>query len=214
MAETIAKNKRIERKEELRKRILEAAKDLFLKQGYDSVSIRKIADKLAISPTTIYLYYKEKGDVIYALHQEGFKSLAVQFEALRTVEEPFERLKAMGRNYIKFALENPDFYELMFIMKGPIEFVDRHSACEWEEGEAAFGALLNTVADCKRNGYFRGIELNQMALFVWSTIHGICSLKLQGHLDHVVKAHLSEEEKPFGLDETFETLVTIIKGVK
>ena len=217
MGETVVKNKHLERrerKEELRKKILDVAKDLFLKHGYDSVSIRKIADKLTISPTTIYLYYKDKGDVIYALHQEGFKSLTAQFEVLSNVEEPFERLKAMGRSYIKFALENPDFYELMFIMKGPIEFVERNCANEWEEGGQAFGALLSTVAECKNKGYFGEIELHTMALHIWSAIHGICSLKLQGHLDHVVKAHLLGEQNTFVLESALETLVTIVKGIK
>jgi len=217
MEEAVVKNKRLERterKEEVRKRILEVAKDLFLKHGYDSVSIRKIADKIAISPTTIYLYYKDKGDVIYALHQEGFKSLAIQFEVLRSVEEPFERLKAMGKSYIKFALENPDFYELMFIMKGPIEFVERNCASEWEEGKAAFEALLNTVADCQHKGYLGAIAQHAMALYIWSTIHGICSLKLQGHLDHVVKTHLPEEKNAFAMEEAFETLTAILKGIK
>jgi AcrR family transcriptional regulator len=214
MEETKIKSKRLERKEETRRRILEVAKELFLKHGYDEVSIRKIADKLAISPTTIYLYYKDKGDVIYALHQEGFKSLAVQFDVLRNVDEPFERLKAMGRIYIKFALENPDFYELMFIMKEPIDFVNRSCASEWEEGGAAFGALVNTVADCQNKGYFNGIELHAMALYIWATIHGICSLKLQGHLDHVVKEHLPNQENTFALEAAFNTLVSVIKGIK
>jgi AcrR family transcriptional regulator len=214
MEETKVKNKRLERKEETRKRILEVAKELFLKHGYDEVSIRKIADKLAISPTTIYLYYKDKGDVIYALHQDGFKSLAMQFDVLRNVDEPFERLKAMGRIYIKFALENPDFYELMFIMKEPIDFVNRSCASEWEEGGAAFGALVSTVTDCQSKGYFSGIEVHAMALYIWSTIHGICSLKLQGHLDHVVKAHLPDGDNSYALDAAFNTLISVIKGIK
>ncbi len=214
MMETTTKSKRVERKEEIRKKILDVAKDLFLKHGYESVSIRKIADKVGISPTTIYLYYQDKSDVIYALHQEGFKALAIQFAALKNVEDPFERLKAMGRNYIDFSLRNPDFYQLMFMIKDPIEFVERNCASEWEEGEEAFGAMLATVADCKEHGYFGKLDLHSIALHIWFVVHGICSLKLQGHLDHVVKSHIQEGKDAYALDDAFETLITIMKGIK
>lgn len=113
-----AKKKR-KHKGDLRDEILSAAKKLFLAHGYLNTSMRKIAAKVGISPTTIYLYYRDKADVIHALHQEGFKILAEQFKILENVEHPFERLKAMGRCYINFALGNRDFYELMFIMQEP-----------------------------------------------------------------------------------------------
>ncbi|RWU04463.1 TetR/AcrR family transcriptional regulator [Pedobacter chitinilyticus] len=214
MSETNTKSKRLKHKEDLRRKILEVAKELFLKHGYDSISIRKIADKIGISPTTIYLYYQDKSDVIYALHQEGFKMLATQFAVLRNVEEPFERLKAMGKSYIEFAMENRDFYELMFIMREPIEFVNKNYACEWEEGGAAFEALLVTVADCKAKGYFKQADLHAMSLYVWATIHGICSLKLQGHLDHVVNAHFPEKEQQLSLEKAFDTLVLNLKSIQ
>ena len=114
------KERKEKHKEELKLKILDSAKSLFLKQGYEATSLRKIAEQVEISPTTIYLYYKDKSDIIYALHQEGFKLLGAQFLVLQQVEDPFERLKAMGRIYMSFALENPDFYELMFIMKEPL----------------------------------------------------------------------------------------------
>ena len=201
-------------KEDVRQKILDVAKDLFLKHGYDSTSIRKIAEQMEFSPTTIYLYYKDKGDIMYALHQEGFKMLSSQFLVIQSVEDPFERLKAMGRIYMKFALENPDFYELMFIMKEPIEFVNKHCASEWEEGEFAFNALLNTVMDCKKVGYFKQMDTNSMALNVWATMHGLCTLKLQGHLDHIASVHLTVPETSTVLEESFDCFVLILKSLK
>lgn len=201
-------------KEGVRQKILDVAKDLFLKHGYESTSIRKIAQQMEFSPTTIYLYYKDKGDIMYALHQEGFKMLSSQFLVIQSVEDPFERLKAMGRIYMKFALENPDFYELMFIMKEPIEFVNKHCASEWEEGEFAFNALLNTVMHCKEVGYFKQMDTNIMALNVWATMHGLCTLKLQGHLDHIASVHLTIPETSTVLEESFDCFVLILKSLK
>ena len=86
--------KKIKQKEDLRTVILEAAKKLFVQEGYEATSIRKIAKEIGFSPTTIYLYYKDKSDIVYALHQVGFGMLKDQFLPLMAVEDPFERLKA------------------------------------------------------------------------------------------------------------------------
>ena len=207
-----------ERKEKqkgyLKQRILEVAKDLFLKNGYDATSIRKIAEQIGYSPTTIYLYYKEKSDIIYALHQEGFKILGSQFRVLQLVSNPFERLKAMGKVYMKFALENPDFYELMFILAEPISFVNKHCNVEWEEGKAAFSALLDTVSECKQMGYFKDVDLHSITLVIWSTMHGLCSLNLRGHLDHVANVHLAVPEDSAVLDKAFNCLVVVLDSMK
>lgn len=209
------KERKEKHKEDLRLRILDAAKELFLKDGYDATSIRKIAEKIEFSPTTIYLYYKDKADIMYALHQEGFKLLASQFAVLQHVHEPFERLKAMGRVYMSFAIENPDFYELMFIMKEPIEFVKAHcQGEEWEEGMQAFTALIMTVDHCKAAGYFTKFDTTTFALNVWSLMHGLCSLKLQGHLDHMAVTKTPLLEEGDWLEKTFEGFIAMLNSLK
>jgi AcrR family transcriptional regulator len=209
------KERKEKHKEDLRLRILDAAKELFLKDGYDATSIRKIAEKIEFSPTTIYLYYKDKADIMYALHQEGFEMLAGQFLVLQHVHEPFERLKAMGRVYMSFALNNPDFYELMFIMKEPMEFVKRHCHDEeWEEGEQAFSALISTVEHCKAAGYFVRFDTTTFALNIWSLMHGLCGLKLQGHLDHVASVKIPLPEGVDLMEQTFDGFVNMLEALK
>ncbi len=200
--------------ESVRLRILEAAKDLFLKHGFEATSIRKIAAEINLSPTTIYLYYKDKGDIAYTLHKEGFKLLGQQFVVLQHVSSGFERLKAMGKVYLNFAMQNTDFYQLMFIMKEPMDFIADKATCEWEEGELAFGALQQTVLDCKSEGYFKGLNENNVALNVWALVHGLCSLKLQGHLDHVAGAHLHVAQDSDLLEEALETFVMMLDKMK
>ena len=209
------KERKEKHKEDLRLRILDAAKELFLKDGYDATSIRKIAEKIEFSPTTIYLYYKDKADIMYALHQEGFKLLTSQFVVLQHVSEPFERLKAMGRVYMSFALNNPDFYELMFIMKEPIEFVKAHCHDEeWEEGEQAFTSLIMTVENCKTAGYFINFDTITFALNIWSLMHGLCALKLQGHLDHMASTKIPQPEGLDIMEQTFGGFVAILNALK
>ncbi|MCJ0742627.1 TetR/AcrR family transcriptional regulator [Pedobacter montanisoli] len=208
------KEKNEQQREGIRQMILKEAKNLFLKDGYEATSMRKIAQGAGISPTTIYLYYKDKSDMAYALHKEGFKILGKQFMVLQSVENAFERLKAMGKIYLRFALENPDFYEIMFIMKEPIEFLSKQDTCEWEEGEQAFNSLLNTVADCKKEGFFKEMDERIVALNIWALVHGLCSLKLQGHLDHVAAAHLGEDMQRDVLDDAYNGLILMISSLR
>lgn len=174
--------------EDLGKEILQAAKRLFLEQGYAKTSMRRIAADVGVSATSIYLYYKDKADIMHALHQEGFKILNREFKTLQLVEHPFERLKAMGRGYINFALENRGFYEIMFIMKEPLKHLEGEGDLDpgWEEGQSAFQALQNVISDCQEYGYFKGYNRDELALILWGNMHGLCALKNNGHLDLLV----------------------------
>lgn len=204
------KERKLKHKEDLKQSILDAAKKLFIKEGYEATSIRKIAAEIEFSPTTIYLYYKDKAAISHALHQEGFKLLASQFSILAHIDHPFERLKAMGRVYMQFALENNDFYELMFNREEPLDCVDEH----WEEGEQAFRILLMVVQACQQQGYFTAFNAESFAMFIWSTMHGLCTLKIKGHLDHVVKRKMIMQDVDDAFTHTFETFVATLEKLK
>lgn len=173
---TIATRKE-RQKEELKTKILEAAKALFIEKGFEQTSIRNIAEKIEYSPTTIYLYFKDKDDMFYALHQEGFMLLNQYFRPLAHVKDPFERLKAIARAYVSFALENPEFYNLMFILNSPLKAAMKDSG-DWPEGERAFEFLVNTIKECEAAGYFEGFEPEVFAFTTWSMVHGICSINI------------------------------------
>jgi AcrR family transcriptional regulator len=165
-------------KEELKVKILEAAKELFMLKGFEDTSIRNIAEKIEYSPTTIYLYFKNKDDIFYALHMEGFTLLNQYFRPLGHVEDPFERLKAINKAYINFAMENGEFYDLMFIIRSPMNSLSKDDA-SWVEGNRAFDFLLNTVNQCISKGYFKGMNPEVLAFTVWSMVHGIVSLEIR-----------------------------------
>lgn len=168
-------------KEELKAKILQTAKALFMERGYEETSIRNIAERIEYSPTTIYLYFKDKDDIFYALHREGFVLLNQYFRALGHVEDPFERLKAISKAYVTFALENGEFYDLMFIIRSPMNALEKEKKEEldWEEGDRAFGFLVNTIEECIAKGYFKGMNAEVLAFTTWSMVHGICSLEIR-----------------------------------
>ncbi len=158
----------------MRRLILDAAKKIFLEKGYEQASIRNIAEEIEYSPGTIYLYFKEKDEIFHEIHEEGFRKLLEYMSPLQFVADPFERLKAMGRVYIDFAMNNKDFYDLMFIMQAPMNFEEKPGC--WEMGENALNGLKNVLRDCQAAGRFVGKDVEFLSFMIWSAMHGMSAL--------------------------------------
>lgn len=202
-------------KENLKQSILDAAKKILVREGYFATSIRKIAAEIEFSPTTIYLYYKDKNDIVYALHKEGFELLRSRIEVLQHVENPLERLKALGKVYIRFSIEQPEFYSLMFIMKEPLDFVKNECPTnEWPEGARVLDFLVITIQECQAHGYFPGIPVQLMAIQAWTAVHGLSSLNATGHLAHILESHWNDKEIDDVLDKCFSIYVEFLEKYK
>lgn len=201
-------------KEDLKKEILAAAQQLYTERGLEATSIRNIAEKIEYSPATIYLYYKDKNDIVYALHQEGFKFLAAHFqEAIKDITDPFLRLKTIGLAYVQFAMQHEDIYKLLFIMKEPLLHVENSKDVEWDEGDNAFDLLISVVMQCQEAGYFKGMDVKNLAFIIWSTVHGLCALRVSGHM-----AHICLKKSDLGLDEqtdaAFQGFISMLEKLK
>lgn len=176
-------NERKEReKTDLRASILTAAREVFLEKGFDQTSIRSIAQRIEYSPTTIYLYFKDKDSILYALHTEGFNLLNSKMEVLASVQNPFERVKAMGVVYLKFASEYPDYYDLMFVQNSPMESLEDNNE-QWKEGQSAFDGLRFSIQQCMDQGFLPFADAEAGAFLVWSAMHGMCTLYNRGRCD-------------------------------
>ncbi|RTL60605.1 MAG: TetR/AcrR family transcriptional regulator [Sphingobacteriales bacterium] len=170
---TIATRKQRE-KEEMRSLILDAARKIFLEKGYHDTSMRNIAEEIQYSPGTIYLYFRDKDEIFHALHEEGFRRMLTKMQPLGHVSSPFERLKALGKVYLEFATENKDFYDLMFIMQAPIKHEADHE--QWEMGHQTLDYLKQVLTECKKEGYFKGKNIEYLSFAVWSGVHGMAAL--------------------------------------
>lgn len=190
-------------REEMRKLILDAAQKLFLANGYDKVSIRNIADEIEYSPATIYLYYKDKNELLFALHQRGFVKMIAEFQPLRNIADPFERLVAMGKVYIQFAIDNPELFDLMFIMTAPMDKLDKE---DWVEGDLAFGTLVQVVQECMDAGIFQPHDVRATAMMIWSGIHGYTALFLRKRL-----GMFPECDRQMVMDEAFDLFCQTMK---
>ncbi|MEM9052523.1 MAG: TetR/AcrR family transcriptional regulator [Bacteroidota bacterium] len=198
----IAERKERERTE-LKSRIMGAARQLFTEKGYENTSMRNIASVIEYSPGTIYHYFKDKGEIFHALHAEGFTELGQKMVILDSVPNPMERLKAMGKIYIEFAMENPEMYGLMFIESAPLEFLEAEK--NWKEGETVYRGLENTVADCIQNGYFEGHDVEPLTYMFWSTVHGMVSLQLRKRCDVI-----SEVVRESIVEDSYKSLLMIM----
>src|SRR3954467_1704141 len=105
---------------ETRGRIMDAARDLFAREGYDAVSMRRIAEAIEYSPTAIYVHFRDKQDLMVQLCQSDFVALAIGVAELQKIADPVDRIRRMGHAYIRFGVEHPNHYRLMFMTR--VEF--------------------------------------------------------------------------------------------
>ncbi|MEM9888536.1 MAG: TetR/AcrR family transcriptional regulator [Bacteroidota bacterium] len=169
------KQRREREKEELRALILKEATQMFLKEGYENTSMRKIAKKIEYSVGTIYLYYKNKDELLYAVQGVAFDHFLNYMKPLMDVTNPVERLRKMGEIYLFFSLQNPDYYDLMFVIESPMNAVKEHES--WSRGEQLFSILKTTVQACVDQGHAQEKNVNALSFMIWSAMHGMVTLK-------------------------------------
>ncbi|MFD2203084.1 TetR/AcrR family transcriptional regulator [Shivajiella indica] len=177
--------RKLREKEQLKELILNAARELFFKQGFEKTSIRNIAESIEYSPGIIYHYFKDKNEIFHTLHTEGFNTLKKKMESVTAIADPMGRLKAMGKQYVQFALENPKIYDLMFMLKAPVEHMVSEEVEGWEEGESIFNLLKLTVREAIMKGYFRGLSAEPLSYMILATLHGLVSLKIRKRTNRI-----------------------------
>ena len=190
---------------------LKKAKELFLMQGYQNVTMRAIADAIGFSPAAIYLYYQSKDEILYEINNEGFRILyKYQKEAMDSEPgDPMRRLNVHGHAYLRFAMENPEYYKLMFVEHGPRDFVEN---CEKslreglvDHSERSYDLLRQNIAACIAGGNFKDIDVETGAFMMWSLVHGISSLVLRGMVGVP-----EEMQKPF-VKNTLDSVMKLLR---
>jgi AcrR family transcriptional regulator len=197
--------RRERQKENLRQVIIDAASELFAQEGYQNVSMRKIADKIEYSPTTIYLYFKDKTELLKHICEETFAQLGRKLQEVTEPEtDKIEGLKKGLRAYINFGLEHPFHYEVVINMPIFNHPHDDEYRYEGSMGQLAFEHLKNGVAECVATGKLKKGDVDLMSQILWAGVHGIVSL-INNHLDFP----FVEKEKL--VDSMIETM---IEGMK
>jgi AcrR family transcriptional regulator len=173
-----------ERKErqraELRDQILAAALRIIRTDGFDALTMRKIAEAIEYSPAALYLYFASRDEIAVALVRDGFGTLVRDMAPAAAIADPLERLHAIGRAYIGFAQREPETYRLMFMedarYTAPLFDALKHS--DDDTGEAAFSFLRDTVQQLIDQGTFCPDPADVVAGLLWAGLHGIAALKI------------------------------------
>jgi AcrR family transcriptional regulator len=175
----VSSRRREREKDDLRRRILDAAAALFLEHGYEGLSMRQIAERIGYSATTIYRYYEDKDDLLFAIVHDGFLRFGRQLaKAAQSSDDPRERLAALGRAYIEFGLRNPVYYRMMFMQRSDFLFDSR--AERKEPMIDSFGVLREAVEQAMQSGVLRPGDPETTGTVIWAVVHGITSLALAG----------------------------------
>jgi AcrR family transcriptional regulator len=171
-------------KKGLKNLILDTAKRLFVEKGIEQTTIRNIADEIEYSIGTIYVYFKDKNEILYEIHRSFFQVLEDRIKQTGQIADPFERLKEIGKRYIAFALDNPEGYDLIFTLSAPIDHINNViEKGDWKEGKKVFATLCNVVEECQKAGYFKHVQVETLSLTCWAVAHGLCSLYIRNRLN-------------------------------
>ena len=168
-----------------RREILDAARALFVSDGFEQTSIRKVAARVGVSSTALYLYFKDKDDLFAALCEEAFAKLGDAFRAVEAANlPPLEAAGAQMRAYVDFAMTHPDAYRLIFMTQAKTKLILDHRAVPDEaggqgtQGAMAFQALVRQVQRLMDAGLIARQDPYMVGEIMWASSHGLVSLMM------------------------------------
>jgi AcrR family transcriptional regulator len=160
--------------------ILAAARALFLEHGVENVTTRQIAARVGISQTALYVYFKSKEEMLDRLVDAALRKLGAALDAVNVrCADPIEFLRANFREYIRFGLEHPDEYRLVFMLRDGRRKATAKAHSHNPIGDALFDALKTRIEQGVAAGKLRCLKTGLAAAqSVWAAIHGLVALRL------------------------------------
>lgn len=168
------KERRQRHKDEFKAEILEAALTLFVQEGYSGFSMRKLASRIEYSPTTIYLYFRDRDDLLLHICENFYANLLQeQLEGMTADAQPEQHLRQAFLCYVNYSLKHPELYKVVFFSNPqlygkPEDYLSRDtmSLRYWKQ-------FCERVDSCIKSGYFRPLDCYTLATVLWSAMHGL-----------------------------------------
>jgi AcrR family transcriptional regulator len=174
------KDRRLRQRTLLRQQILDAARELLVREGYENLSMRRVAQRIDYSPTAIYLHFKDKQELVFSLCDETFAKLVRELETLPDeFADPLVQLRAGMERYIDFGLKHPDHYLPAFVLPPPSDLSERRRKAATSpdsNGMRALGCLRDCIAAGVKARKLRKIDPDLAARATWAALHGVTSL--------------------------------------
>lgn len=176
-------DRRLRQKEEVRTSILDSAWEMVLTEGWQSLSIRKIADAIEYSVPVIYSHFESKDAILLEFNRKGYRLLTDKLaEAKAGQVSPAEQIRAMGRAYWKFAFSNKEYYQLMFGLGIPTCEAIRRIPEMGRFNEVITSTIVSMVPPGQELPFAPFLKYQSF----WSMLHGLVSINMlnkpgQGH---------------------------------
>jgi len=203
--------RRAREKSETRDKILDAARELFVTEGYEGISMRRVAEKIEYSPTAIYVYFADKEQLFRELCHQDYARLAEVFQNSAMSSDPIERIRQIGSTYTEFGVRYPNHYKFMFMTPHPqyLHEPDEEDREVMGNPEVdAYAFLKWAVQQAIDAGCFRE-ELQDAELIsqtLWASVHGVISLNIAKCSDPWVDWRPLEQRAELMLDVTLRGL--------
>lgn len=163
--------------ESTKSRLLMAARDHYLEVGPHAFSLREVARRAGVTAAAVYRHFEGKQALLDAVCEEGFRIFGSYLMESLKARDPMARIRAAGAQYLRFGLERPHDYRVIFMSDAPAI-----AAGVSPVTSTSFQFLVDRVRECMAAGAFRAGDPELVALSIWSHVHGLTSLRLSGQL--------------------------------
>lgn len=194
--------RRARERTELQERILDAARTLFAAQGFEAVTLRKIAAAIEYAPAAIYGHFPDKEALIRALCLRDFDRLNAGFAALATLADPLARIAAAGRTFVRFAAANPNHFRVMFLQHRVLPEDEDTRARKGDPARDGYAFLRLAVEEALAQGKLR-VELDDADLVAqtfWAAVQGVASIEVAFQSDPWVELRALEARTEAAID--------------
>ncbi|MBU3093329.1 TetR/AcrR family transcriptional regulator [Clostridium sp. CF011] len=189
-------------KEIIRKKIIDATNDILVEEGYENLSIRKIASRIEYSPGIIYHYFKDKAEIVSFVVAEGYGNiLKIISEIPIDTENPDKTIVNGMRSYIELMLENPQQFRV--VLMNDIETI-QEKVNMLQEGiskeRKSIQGLCKLVELAIRKNIFRKMDIELTAQIIWTSTHGLVSRL-------ILEKNITKQQKERLINHHFEILI-------
>ena len=167
----------------LKERIISAARQVLLTDGYRNFSLRKIAREIGVSATSIYLHFENKDDLVHSLMEGAIERLNTKLEAqVKTTDDPITKLEALARKYVDFALNHPREYQVIYLISS--DEMTRYPKEKFRKARRGYEIVISVFEQGVKSGLIAEDKPRIAAYTFWAQLHGVMSVVLSKRLDN------------------------------
>lgn len=168
--------------QDLRKALLQSARELLVSKGYRGFSLRQVARKTGVSATSIYIYFENKDHLIHTLIEQSVSELNKRLKIVYgSCADPLKRLEGFAEAYVQYALEHPREYQIIYLASS--EDMSRYPKEKFRKARTGYELLTDTIKEAVAKNVFDEPRPRTAAYTFWAQLHGVMSVVLAKRLD-------------------------------